>query len=281
MSTASKSGKDRLRDRRILVIGGGQDSHGVEDPPVGNGRAISITCAREGAAVAVADLVLRSAEETATLVRTEGTKAIALTGDASVESDVIAMMDTAERELGGLDGLVLNVGVGAGLGLQNTTVADWDRVLAVNLRAHFLGVKHGLPRLAAGGSAVLIGSLAGMKVMPFPAYSASKAALEALSRHAAIEAAPEVRVNLLVPGLIDTPLGRMSTRLNPSRAETPVPLGRQGTAWEVANAALFLLSDEASYITAATLVVDGGLNYAARLPLLARSRPRPQKETPT
>jgi NAD(P)-dependent dehydrogenase (short-subunit alcohol dehydrogenase family) len=271
----------RLANRRILVIGGGQDSHGVEDPPVGNGRAISITCAREGAAVAVADLVLRSAEETAALVRKEGTKAIALAGDASVEGDVVAMMDTAERELGGLDGLVLNVGVGAGLGLQNTSVADWDRVLAVNLRAHFLGVKHGLPRLAAGGSAVLIGSLAGMKVMPFPAYSASKAALEALSRHAAIEAAPDVRVNLLVPGLIDTPLGRMSTRLNPSRAETPVPLGRQGTAREVANAALFLLSDEASYITAATLVVDGGLNYAARLPLLARSRPRPQKETPT
>jgi NAD(P)-dependent dehydrogenase (short-subunit alcohol dehydrogenase family) len=281
MSTTSRTGKDRLLGRRILVIGGGQDSHGVEDPPLGNGRAIAIVCAREGASVAVADVVLRSAEETAALVRNEGAKAIALAGDASVERDVVAMFDAAERELGGLDGLVLNVGIGAGLGLQNTTVEDWDRVLAVNLRAHFLGVKHGLPRLAAGGSAVLIGSLAGMKVMPFPAYSASKAALEALSRHAAIEAAPDVRVNLLVPGLIDTSLGRMSTRLNPSRAETPVPLGRQGTAWEVANAALFLLSNEASYITAATLVVDGGLNYAARLPLLARSRPRPTKETPT
>jgi NAD(P)-dependent dehydrogenase (short-subunit alcohol dehydrogenase family) len=101
--------------------------------------------------------------------------------------------------------------------------------------------------------------------MPLPAYSASKAALEALNRHAAIEAAPDVRVNLLVPGLIDTSLGRLATQLYPNRARVSIPLGRQGTAWEVANAVLFLLSDEASYITGASLVIDGGLNYATSL----------------
>jgi NAD(P)-dependent dehydrogenase (short-subunit alcohol dehydrogenase family) len=214
----------------------------------------------------VADIDPAAAEETAELVRVEaGGKVAALTADASDEQGVVGMIDGTEKALGGLDGLVLNVGIAAGIGLQNTTVEDWDRVMAVNLRAHFLALKHGLPRMGPGGSAVLIGSVAGLRVMPLPAYSASKAALEALSRHAAIEGAPDVRVNLLVPGLIDTSLGRLATQLYPERARVPIPLRRQGTAWEVANAALFLLSEEASYITAATLVIDGGLNHTTQL----------------
>jgi NAD(P)-dependent dehydrogenase (short-subunit alcohol dehydrogenase family) len=269
-----------MAGRRVLVVGGGQQSHGVEDPPMGNGRAIALVCAREGAAVAVADIDLRSAQETVDLVRKEGGVGAALAADATDEPSVVGMVEAAERALGGLDGLVLNPGIAAGLGLRNTTVEDWDRVMAVNLRAHFLGLKHALPRMARGGAAVLIGSLAGLRVMPYPAYSASKAALEALSRHAAIEAAPDVRVNLLVPGLIDTALGRHATRMNPARAESPVPLGRQGTSREVANAALFLLSDEASYVTATTLVVDGGLHYATRLPDAIRGSMRPPRETP-
>jgi NAD(P)-dependent dehydrogenase (short-subunit alcohol dehydrogenase family) len=238
----------------------------VEDAPIGNGRAIAITCVREGASVAVADVDLPAAEETADMARAEGGgDATALAADASDEQAVVGMMEATEKALGGLDGLVLNVGIAAGVGLQNTTAEDWDRVMAVNLRAHFLALKHGVPRMGPGGSAVLIGSVAGLRVMPLPAYSASKAALEALSRHAAIEGAPDVRVNLLVPGLIDTSLGRLATQLYPQRAQVPIPLGRQGTAWEVANAALFLLSEEASYVTAATLVIDGGLSYSTRL----------------
>jgi NAD(P)-dependent dehydrogenase (short-subunit alcohol dehydrogenase family) len=268
--TASRSGSGsadgRLAGRRILVVGGGQQSLGVEDAPIGNGRAIAIACAREGASVAVADIYLAAARETEELVRHETeSDVVALAADASDEQEVVAMLDGTAEALGGVDGLVLNVGIGAGIGLQNTSVEDWDRVMAVNLRAHFLALKHGLPRMGPGGSVVLIGSVAGMRVMPLPAYSASKAALEALSRHAAIEGAPDVRVNLLVPGLIDTPLGRLATQLYPQRAKVPIPLRRQGTAWEVANAALFLLSEEASYITAATLVVDGGLSYATSL----------------
>jgi NAD(P)-dependent dehydrogenase (short-subunit alcohol dehydrogenase family) len=257
---------NRLDGRRVLVVGGGQQTYGVEEAPIGNGRAIAITCAREGALVAVADIDLAAAEETADLVRKEGDGEVAaLAADASDEPQVVEMIDGAEKALGGLDGIVLNVGIAAGIGLQNTSAEDWDRVMGVNLRAHFLALKHGLPRMGAGGSAVLIGSVAGMRVMPLPAYSASKAALEALNRHAAIEAAPDVRVNLLVPGLIDTALGRLATQLYPQRAKVRIPLGRQGTAWEVANSVCFLLSEEASYITASTLVIDGGLNQATPL----------------
>jgi NAD(P)-dependent dehydrogenase (short-subunit alcohol dehydrogenase family) len=262
VAAEEESGSGRLAGRRVLVVGGGQQTYELEDAPIGNGRAMAITCAREGASVAVADIDLAAAEETAEAVRANGGQAVAVGGDASVDEDVVAMVAATERELGGLDGLVLNVGIAAGIGLQNTSAEDWDRVMAVNLRAHFLGLKHALPRMGPGGSAVLIGSLAAQRVMPLPAYSASKAALEALSRHAAIEGAPDVRVNLLVPGLIDTSLGRLATQMYPQRADVPIPLRRQGTAWEVASAALFLLSDEASYITATSLVVDGGLAYA-------------------
>jgi NAD(P)-dependent dehydrogenase (short-subunit alcohol dehydrogenase family) len=263
---ATNHGKMRLAGRRVLVVGGGQQTHGLEDPPVGNGRAISVTCVRQGASVVVADVNLEAAEETAQLARAEGGGEVhALAADASDERAVVGMIEQSEQALGGLDGLVLNVGIGAGMGLKNTSVEDWDNVMAVNLRAHFLGLKHGLPRMGAGSSAVLIGSLAGRRVMPLPAYSASKAALEALNRHAAIEGAPDVRVNLLVPGLIDTSLGRLASQLNPDRERVPIPLRRQGTAWEVANAVLFLLSEEASYITGASLVIDGGLSHAAPL----------------
>jgi NAD(P)-dependent dehydrogenase (short-subunit alcohol dehydrogenase family) len=266
---SSEPDAGRLPGRRVLIVGGGQQSYGLDEAPIGNGRAIAVTCAREGASVAVSDIDLAAAEETVALARNELRERTAMieaiAADASDEDGVKAMVEETERLLGGLDGLVLNVGIAAGVGLQNTSAEEWDRVMAVNLRAHFLALKHGLPRMGPGGSAILIGSVAGQRVMPLPAYSASKAALEALNRHAAIEGAPEVRVNLLVPGLIDTALGRLATQLYPQRAKVPIPLGRQGTAWEVASAALFLLSDEASFVTGASLVVDGGISHTTRL----------------
>jgi NAD(P)-dependent dehydrogenase (short-subunit alcohol dehydrogenase family) len=257
-------GAERLAGRKILVVGGGQENYGIEDPPVGNGRAMSVLFAREGAAVAVADLNEATAEATAELVRAEDATAVSIAADASDEDDVARMIDEAKSGLGGLDGIVLNVGVAGGLGLLGTTVEDWDRVMAVNARGHFLGLKHGLPALADGGSIVLTGSLASRETMPSPAYAASKGALESLVRNGAVEGAPSVRVNLLIPGLIDTPLGRLATRLAPQRAEVHIPLGRQGTASEVAYAALFLMSDESSYMTGQSLVVDGGLGVGFR-----------------
>ncbi len=257
-------GAERLAGRRILVVGGGQQDYGIDDPPVGNGRAMSVLFAREGAAVAVADINEASAEATAELVRAEGAQAVPITADASAETEVVRMLGEAQSGLDGLDGIVLNLGVAGGLGLQGTTVEDWDRVMAVNARAHFLGLKHGLPALPDGGSIVLTGSLASRETMPSPAYAASKSALEALVRNGAIEGAPSVRVNLLIPGLIDTPLGRLATRLAPQRAAVHIPLDRHGTAWEVAYAALFLMSEESSYMTGQSLVIDGGLGVAFR-----------------
>jgi NAD(P)-dependent dehydrogenase (short-subunit alcohol dehydrogenase family) len=253
-----------LEGRRVLVVGGGQRDYGMPDPPIGNGRAMSLLFAREGAAVAVADIDDASAEATASLVRGEGGSVVTTIGDAADERVLRRMFDEASAALGGLDGLVMNVGIGAGLRFSGTTVEDWDRVMAVNLRSHFLGCKRALESFEDGGSVVLVGSLAGRESMPIPAYAASKAALEAVCRNAAVEGAPRMRVNLLVPGLIDTSLGRMATSLNPGRGEVRIPAGRQGSAWEVAQCAVFLLSDKASYITGQPLVVDGGLSVAMR-----------------
>jgi NAD(P)-dependent dehydrogenase (short-subunit alcohol dehydrogenase family) len=257
-------GRARLSGRRILVVGGGQQDHGLEDPPIGNGRAMSVLFAREGASVAVADIDAASAEETARLVRAEGADVAVLVADASEQDGVAAMFAGAIEAFGGLDGLVVNVGIAAGLLLDGTSVEDWDRVMAINLRSQFLGCKHALEAMGDGGAVVLVGSVASREVLPFPAYGASKAALESLCRQAAAEGAPQVRVNLLHPGLIDTALGRMASSVSPRRERVRITAGRQGTAWEVAYAALFLMSAESSYVTGQSLIVDGGLTTAPR-----------------
>jgi NAD(P)-dependent dehydrogenase (short-subunit alcohol dehydrogenase family) len=258
------AGRGRLSGRRIHVVGGGQQDHGVEDPPIGNGRAMSVLFAREGATVAVADLDEASAEATATLVRAEGADAAVVVADAADEEEAATMFTRAGEELGGLDGVVINVGIAAGFLLSGTSAEDWDRVMAVNLRSQFLGCKHALATMTDGGSVVLIGSVASREVLPFPAYGASKAGLESLCRQAAVEGAPNIRVNLLLPGLIDTPLGRLASSLSPLREQVKIPARRQGTAWEVAFGALYLLSNESSYVTGQSLVVDGGLTTAPR-----------------
>lgn len=255
-------GRNRLDGRRILIVGGGQQNYGIEAPPIGNGRAMSVLLAREGASVAIADIDGASAQATAELADTEATVIVA---DAAEESEVTRMVSSTVDALGGLDGVVLNVGIAAGFMLRGTTAEDWDRVMAVNLRAHFLTCKHALNAMANGGAIVLIGSVGSREVLPFPAYGASKAALESLCRQAAIEGAPHIRVNLLVPGLVDTSLGRLASSVSPARDQVKIPAGRQGTAWEVAYAALFLLSSESSYVTGQSLVVDGGLTIAPRM----------------
>jgi NAD(P)-dependent dehydrogenase (short-subunit alcohol dehydrogenase family) len=254
-----------MTERRVLVVGGGQRDLGLEDAPIGNGRATCALLAREGAAVAVADIDESSAAATAELASVEGApRTGVIVADASDEEAVAGMFERAARDLGGLDGVVMNVGIGAGSRLRGTTAADWDLVMAVNLRSHFLGAKHGIAAMRDGGAVVLIGSVAAREVMPVPAYAASKAALESLCRQAAAEGSPGVRVNLLHPGLIDTPLGRLASAATPAREGVRIPARRQGTAWEVAYGVLYLLCEESSYVTGQTLVVDGGLTTGPR-----------------
>jgi NAD(P)-dependent dehydrogenase (short-subunit alcohol dehydrogenase family) len=257
-------GRGRLQDRRILIVGAGQEDHGLEDPPIGNGRAMSVLFAREGASVALADLNEASAEATAELVRAEGTDPIVIEADAASEEAMSTAFDATREAFGGIDGLVMNVGIAAGLGLAGTSTEDWDRVMAVNARSHFLGCKLALRSMDDGGSIVLVGSVASREVMPFPVYASSKAALEALCRQAAVEGAPRLRTNLLLPGLIDTSLGRLASRISPLRDQVVIPARRQGTAWEVAYGGLYLLSGESSYVSGQSLVVDGGLTVGPR-----------------
>jgi NAD(P)-dependent dehydrogenase (short-subunit alcohol dehydrogenase family) len=264
MQSATGVRSGRLTGRRILIVGAGQQDHGVEDAPVGNGRAMSIVFAREGAALVLADVDDAGLQATEALVRAEGAECVGVLADAAEEAGIQTMFERGRAAFGGLDGLVMNVGIGAGLGLAGTSVEDWDRVMAVNLRSHFLGCKQALASFEEGGTVLLVGSLAARESMPIPSYAASKAALEALCRHAAVEGAPRVRVNVLAPGLIDTSIGRLASQVNPGRPEVQIPAGRQGSAWEIAQCALFLIGGDSSYVTGQTLVADGGLSVATR-----------------
>ena len=259
-ATGSAPGRGRLAGRRVLVVGAGTRPSDDPDAPPGNGRAIAVLAAREGAAVACADKDRAAAEITAELVRAEGSAAEVVLADVTQPAACAAVVAESAAALGGLDGLVLNVGIGLGRGMAGTTAEQWDAVFAVNTRAHFLVAAAALPVLDPRSAIVFISSAASLRAATgIPAYDSSKAALLGVCRQVALEGmARSIRANLVVPSLVDTPLGREASRGNPARTATRLPFGRQATPWEVAYAAIWLLSGEASYINAQPLLLDGG-----------------------
>jgi NAD(P)-dependent dehydrogenase (short-subunit alcohol dehydrogenase family) len=261
-STGEAPGRGRLQGRRILVVGGGQRTFDAATDPVGNGRAMSLLFAREGAHVAVADIHRASADDTVGRITAEGGRAFSIEADIAREADVNRMIDEAIDGLGGLDGMVLNVGIGVGaLGLDGVDLREWNDTLTVNLSGPMLCCRKALKHLADGASVVFISSIAGLRSgSRLIAYDTSKAALGGLMRNVAKEGARRgIRANIICPGLVDTPLGRHTSAGRPSRSAAGVPFGRMATGWEIAYAALFFMSEESVYVNAQTLAVDSGI----------------------
>jgi len=257
-----ESGRGRLTGKAALVTGGGS----------GIGRASCVLFAREGARVAVADWRHDAAEETVTLIRTAGGEALAMSGDVAIAADVERMVKQAVAQFGRLDVLMANAGQALVADVLETDEAEWDRVLGINLKGCFLCAKAALPHLirAGGGSIILTASqLAFVGAERFAAYAASKGGALNLARAMALDYARHgVRVNALCPGAVETPLllDQFADQAGPQGSLADLvalhPLGRLARPEEIANAALFLASDESSFVTGLALVVDGG--YLAR-----------------
>ncbi|MBC7598627.1 MAG: SDR family oxidoreductase [Polaromonas sp.] len=252
----------RLAGRRILVVGAGQRSIDDPAPPVGNGRAISLLFAREGATLTCADVAQDALDETCRQVRAEGGTVYSETVDVARAQDIPLLVERSAQHMGGLDGMVLVVGIASGLSLENQTAEAWDHEHAVNVRSNMLFAQQALRDMAPGGSIVLISSLAALRNSSSnPAYETTKAAQVSLTRSIAMAGQKKgIRCNSVLPGLMDTPMGRSATKRRPNRLAMPLPFGRQGTGWEVAYATLFLISTESSYVNAHALLVDGGLS---------------------
>ncbi len=258
----------RLDGKVAVVIGAGQSP----GEGVGNGRAAAMRFAREGARVLAVDRRLESADETATIIRSEGFDCTAFAADVTRESELAQAMNEARRRWGSLDILHNNVGVslaGGDADLLEITEEAFDNIYRINLRGTVFACKHAVAimREQRSGAIVNVSSAAAVGRYPYVAYKATKAGVIALSQQLALQNAPfNVRVNCILPGLIDTPMA-VDTRArtwNQTREQVvaernaKIPLGRQGTGWDVANAALFLASDEANFVTGVSLLVDGG-----------------------
>ena len=247
----------RLTDKVALITGAG----------MGMGREAAVLFAEEGARVVVCDINKKAADETVTLVEKAGGQALAAVGDVAIEDDVKRMVEEGVRRFGALHVLYNNAGVlwkDKDRSVLETDGAQWDRVMAINLKSVFWVTKHGIPHLkqAGGGSIILVGSVSALAgfTRAQDAYTAAKGALISLNKSLAIQFAKDrVRSNIIHPGIVETPL--QAPYLTPElRAEfnAGIPLGRIGQPRDIAYAALFLASEESSFMTGAEMIVDGG-----------------------
>jgi NAD(P)-dependent dehydrogenase (short-subunit alcohol dehydrogenase family) len=248
----------RLEGKVAFITGAG----------MGQGRAGALLFAEEGARVVVADLDGPAAAETVRLIEAAGGEALAVEGDVGVEAEVARMIAAGAGRFGALHVLYNNAGVlwkDRDRSVLETAEADWDRVQAINLKGPFFVAKHGIPHLiaAGGGSVINVGSVSALAgfTLAQDSYTAAKGALVSLTRSLAIQfAGRNVRCNIIHPGIIDTPMQAPYLRDRAKRRsfEEAIPLGRIAQPREIASVALFLASDDSSYVTGTEIVADGG-----------------------
>ena len=267
-------GRGRLDGKVALVVGGGSVL-----PGWGNGKATAVLFAVEGAKVVVTDVKESLAQETVDIIKAAGGTAMAAAGNAVDEADVARIVERTIGAYGRIDILHNNVGgQGPGRSLENITLDDWNEMMGLNITSAMLSSRAALPHMLAqgGGAIVNVASIGGIRHLnaPMAVYAAGKAGLIGFTQNTALHYAGKgIRANCVLPGYIDTPFIRRDVKGKPSYVykgfETAeayadarnrtIPMGRMGTGWDVAKAALFLASDEAAYITGTTLVVDGGV----------------------
>lgn len=258
---------DRLKDKVALIFGAGSVG-----PGWGNGKATAVLYAREGAKVVAVDVNPAAADETRKIIAEEGGVCEAMTGDVTRSGDVKRIVDQTISAFGRIDVLHNNVGTTKMGGPVELDESDWQVVMDVNLKSIFLTCKHVLPVMLSQGKGAIvnISSLAAIRYVGYPyvSYYAAKAGVNQFTVGLALQyAAQGIRVNAIMPGLMNTPLIHQQISDQYSSPEEMIkardaacPMGRMGTGWDIANAALFLASDEAAYITGVCMPVDGGVS---------------------
>ncbi|MEI7931512.1 MAG: SDR family oxidoreductase [Alphaproteobacteria bacterium] len=258
----------RLEGKTAIVVGAGQ----TPGSTIGNGRAMAVLFAREGAEVMCVDAKLDRAQETVALIEKEGGHAFAVEADVSTTAGCEAVIATGKMHMGRIDILVNNVGIGAGDAPPHVIAEDvYDRIMAVNLKSAVMTTREALKVMREQRSGVIlsISSLAALLGHDKITYEVSKAAMvRHIEAVAAGNAKYGIRANVILPGFMDTPMAMVGISAAKGIAEeelrtqrdSHVPLGKMGTGWDTAHAALFLCSDEARFITGVALPVDGGMN---------------------
>lgn len=273
-------GRARFEGKSAIVTGAGS----TPGPGLGTGKAIAIALAREGARVLLVDIRPERAEETLAAIEAEGGTGVVHAGDMTTAADAESAVQAAVGAFGTLDVLVNNIGAAIPGTVADMSEADWDRSLDISLRTAFLASRYAVPVMAAGGGGAIvnIGSIVGFRGTGHAGYSAAKGGMHALTVDMAYSHGRQgIRVNAIAPGHITTPLlysalgDTPETEFRRRLAAEANPLGTEGTAEDVAWAAVFLASEEARWITGVVLPVDGGISGVTPLMMAARLRDLP------